>query len=146
MDWALKRMGAAAVLLDDRGRVLLVKHSYGRLNWELPGGASEEGELIVRTALREVREETGLIVEVEKMTGVYYEQGRDAHHFVFLCQRPGEMQEPHPDEEEITEVGYFPSDSLPRPISDFTVRRIQDALFGSTEPLPVLIPPLQWLE
>lgn len=39
-----KRIGAAAVIVDDGGRVLLVKHSYGRLNWELPGGGAEVNE------------------------------------------------------------------------------------------------------
>lgn len=57
-----KRLGAAAVILNRDGEVLLVKHSYGRLNWELPGGVTEDGESVVQTAVREVREETGLEV------------------------------------------------------------------------------------
>jgi 8-oxo-dGTP diphosphatase len=81
-------MGAAAVIANDAGAVLLVRHSYGRLNWELPGGASEPGESIVETALREVREETGLRAVAERLTGVYYEPELDAHHFVFRCAVP----------------------------------------------------------
>lgn len=34
----MKNVGAAAFIVDGEGRVLLVKHTYGRLNWELPGG------------------------------------------------------------------------------------------------------------
>jgi 8-oxo-dGTP diphosphatase len=139
-------MGAAAVVPDNQGRVLLVKHGYGRLNWELPGGAAEEGESIVETVLREVREEMGLSVEAERMTGVYYDPARDAHHFVFLCCPLDETREPRPDGEEITAASYYHPDSLPRPISDFTVRRIEDALSGPAGPLPVTIPPLRWLE
>jgi len=30
-----RKLGAAAVILDTQGRVLLVKHTYGPLNWEL---------------------------------------------------------------------------------------------------------------
>lgn len=56
----LKKLGAAAVILNDAGHVLLVRHTYGRLNWELPGGYAEAAESIVETAIREVREETGL--------------------------------------------------------------------------------------
>lgn len=36
--WAGKRLGAAAVIEKDQNCVLLVKHNYGKINWELPGG------------------------------------------------------------------------------------------------------------
>src|SRR5688500_810850 len=42
VDMIGKKLGAAAVILDTLGRVLLVKHTYGPLNWELPGGGAEE--------------------------------------------------------------------------------------------------------
>ena len=60
-----RRIGAAAVIVNDEGGVpLLVKQTYGRLNWELPRGAGEAGESPDETVLREVREETGLDVAV----------------------------------------------------------------------------------
>jgi 8-oxo-dGTP pyrophosphatase MutT (NUDIX family) len=37
-------LGAACANFDGEGRVLLVHHTYGRLNWELPSGAAEPGE------------------------------------------------------------------------------------------------------
>ena len=55
-------MGGAGALFDDEGRVLLVRHTYGRLNWELPGGGAEPGESPNETAIREILEETGLEV------------------------------------------------------------------------------------
>jgi 8-oxo-dGTP pyrophosphatase MutT (NUDIX family) len=64
-----KLLGSAAVIPDDQGRVLLVKHSYGRLNWEIPGGLAELHESATENALREVREETGLEVEAQRLTG-----------------------------------------------------------------------------
>jgi 8-oxo-dGTP diphosphatase len=60
MHWPGRRVGVAAFIVDGRGRVLLVRHTYGPLNWELPGGASEPGESVVQTALRELREEAGV--------------------------------------------------------------------------------------
>lgn len=141
-----KFLGSAAVILDGQGRILLVKHSYGKLNWEIPGGAAEANESVADTAIREVREETRLQVVAERLTGVYYEAETDGHHFVYLCRPVDPNQEPRPDRVEITECGYFPPDALPRPMSDFTEGRIRDALAGEMLPLPIPLGPRQWLE
>jgi 8-oxo-dGTP diphosphatase len=143
--WRGRRLGAAAIILRQDSGVLLVHHTYGRLNWELPGGASEPGESVVETALRELREETGLTAVPERLTGIYYDTEHDAHHFVFLCRLDG-SSEPKPSSAEISECAYWSLDSLPRPISDFTVRRIQDALREESQPLPIAIPPRTWLD
>jgi len=144
--WAASRyVGAGAVIVDREGRVLLVRHTYGRLNWELPGGLSEPGESFAETAVREVREETGLEAVPERLTGIYYSPESDAHHFVFRCA-VGEDAAPAPASPEISECGWWPEDALPRPISDFTVRRIRDALAGATPELPQAVPPRSWLE
>ena len=139
-------MGAAAVIPDAQGRVLLVQHSYGMLNWEIPGGMAEPGESVLETALREVREETGLFVEPRRLTGIYYEPHEDFHHFVFLCRRLDETTQLTLEPAEITDAGYWEPSALPRPISDFTVRRIHDALLEERGVLPVIITPRCWLE
>jgi 8-oxo-dGTP diphosphatase len=143
--WHGRRIGAAAVIVDDGGRVLLVRHTYGHLNWEIPGGASDPGESVTVTALRELREETGLEAVAETMTGVYWQEEANAHHFVFRCT-PVDGREPMPSSSEISECGYFSPDDPPRPISDFTLRRIRDALSNGGGPLPVAVPPRTWLE
>ena len=109
--------------------MLLVRHSYGELNWEIPGGAGETGESAAEAAVREVREETGLEVTAERMTGVYYEPATRCHHFVFVC-RGIDAREPTPSSPEITEVRWCEPNALPRPISDFTARRVDDAVRG----------------
>lgn len=58
------------VVRDDQGRVLLI-HKVDNNLWALPGGGHEIGESITDTAVREVREETGLDVEVVRLTGTY---------------------------------------------------------------------------
>jgi 8-oxo-dGTP diphosphatase len=138
--------GASAVIVDERGRVLLVKHTYGRLNWELPGGHTDPGESAAETAQREVREETGLRVRVKRLSGIYYEPEVDMHHFVFSCQRLDNPEVPRPDRNEISECGYWEPDALPRPISDFTIRRINEAL--SEQPVMAIatVPPRQWFD
>jgi 8-oxo-dGTP diphosphatase len=129
--------GAACVIFDDDGRVLLVHHTYGRLNWELPGGVSEPGESPDDTARRELLEETGLRAELDHLTGVYFEPDHDFGpmlHFVFRC-RWDDRLDPVPSSPEVSEVRYWPVTNLPAPISDFTERRIQDA--GRDDPARV---------
>lgn len=59
---------AGAVVVDDEGRVLLVQrgHEPERGRWTIPGGKVEQGESPAEAVLREVREETGLDVEVHE--------------------------------------------------------------------------------
>jgi 8-oxo-dGTP pyrophosphatase MutT (NUDIX family) len=56
-----KRMGAAALLTDDTGRVLLVEPTY-KDHWEIPGGVVEADESPYAAVIREVEEELGLTV------------------------------------------------------------------------------------
>jgi len=140
-------LGAACVILDDEGRVLLVHHTYGRLNWELPGGAAEPGEAPDETARRELLEETGVRAELDRLTGVYFEPGHDFGpmvHFVFRCRWHGRL-DPVASSPEVSEVRYWPLGNLPTPISDFTERRIQDTVLEG----PVRfgrVPSRQWRE
>lgn len=140
-----KPVGAAAFIMDSDGQILLVKHNYGKYNWELPGGLSEQNESAENTAMREVLEETGLEATVGRLTGVYYEPKNDMHHFVFIC-KVVDNQQPQPDAEEVTECKFFNVDDLPRPISDFTISRIQDALNTNSNHLFHIIGPRQWFE
>jgi ADP-ribose pyrophosphatase YjhB (NUDIX family) len=59
-DRTLLFVGARAVVRDDEGRLLLIRRSDNGM-WALPAGAMELGESIVDCAVREVREETGLV-------------------------------------------------------------------------------------
>ncbi|MEV6644543.1 NUDIX domain-containing protein [Amycolatopsis sp. NPDC051371] len=55
---------------DDAGRLLLI-HKIDNDLWALPGGGHDAGERITDTAVREVREETGLDIEVVRLIGTY---------------------------------------------------------------------------
>jgi 8-oxo-dGTP pyrophosphatase MutT (NUDIX family) len=106
---------------------------------------SEPGETFEQTALRELREETGIDARVDQLTGLYYKHENDSHHLVFRCSVEGSSQ-PTPSSSEISECGCFAVDELPRPISDFTIRRIRDALEASSPRSIVAVEALAWLD
>ncbi len=58
------------VIRDREGRVLLQRRA-DKNKWGFPGGAMELGESARETAIREIKEETGLDVEVSKLIGIY---------------------------------------------------------------------------
>ncbi|MDR1815628.1 MAG: NUDIX hydrolase [Clostridiales Family XIII bacterium] len=60
--------GVRVVLPDESGKILLVrqKHDTGEI-WMLPGGAIDEGETSQDAAIREVMEETGIIIHIERL-------------------------------------------------------------------------------
>ncbi len=126
-------LGAACAIFDAQGRALLVRHTYGHRDWSLPGGLVEPGESPLGAAERELREETGLTLSAGPLTGVYFEPGHDFGpmlHLVFRCSSPADAA-PTPEPPEIDRVGWYSLDELPTPISDFTVRRLRDALAGN---------------
>ncbi|MDO8461234.1 MAG: NUDIX domain-containing protein [Deltaproteobacteria bacterium] len=66
------RVGVGVVVRDNKNRILMEKRSDCSL-WGLPGGKIEPGESVTQAALREVKEETGLDVEITKFIGIYSE-------------------------------------------------------------------------
>ena len=97
--------GAHVMAVDDEGRVLVVRTTYGGgRQWMLPGGRVERGETPHGAAARETREETGLDVEVKRLRLI------DAHHprdvsFVFAGRVTGGSLDPQLGE--IAEVGWL---------------------------------------
>ncbi len=77
--------GVRVAVIDEKGRVLLVRHHYeeeGRDVWMLPGGTIEEGETSGDAVIREVLEETGLIVSVGRLLWHVEEAGDRGQRFV----------------------------------------------------------------
>ncbi|SCK44527.1 NUDIX domain-containing protein [Streptomyces sp. WMMB 322] len=63
-------VAASAVVTDEQGRILLQRRTDNDL-WALPGGGMEMDDSLPGTAVREVREETGLDVEITGLVGTY---------------------------------------------------------------------------
>src|SRR5438477_7016483 len=94
----LPLVGVGAIIIEG-DRVLLVKRAHPPIQgqWSIPGGVLEVGEVVRQAAIREVREETGLIVEPVELLGVYDRilrntEQRVQYHYVlidFLCRLVG---------------------------------------------------------
>jgi len=62
-------LSAGAVVLDEHGKILLIKGP--QRGWEFPGGIIELGETIEDGIIREVKEESGIDIEVVRFCGIY---------------------------------------------------------------------------
>jgi 8-oxo-dGTP diphosphatase len=81
------------VLIED-GKILLIKRGREPFlgQWATPGGRIEEGETAEECARREMKEETGLDVEIIKLTGIYSDPKRDPRGIIaaaYLVRRVG---------------------------------------------------------
>ena len=124
-DWEGFRLGCFAVIFQ-MGKVLLCRRNDFDV-WNLPGGGMEKGETVDEAVVREVREETGLEVEVDRLVGVYSKPQKDEVVLSFLCR---EVDGKLTTTEESVECEYFDPDDLPPNTLPKHAERVKDALVG----------------
>ena len=135
------RPSVAAIIANADGHILLQRRSDNGL-WGLPGGSVEIGESVSVAIVREVREETGLTVEVERLIGVYsdpsfqvvrYQDGHVVHYIntLFACRIVGGSLQTC---EESLELRFFDPARLPEGMLRTHQIRVQDAAANRTAP------------
>lgn len=105
-----RKVAAHAVILDQAGRVLLLRSRFAD-TWMLPGGGLNPREHVDEGVRRECREELGVEVEIEALTGLYYQEGSSAYVAIFRCRLVEErlaLSHEH-TEYRWTEVGELPT-------------------------------------
>ncbi len=102
---------AGAVITDDRGRVLLLKHRFRPgSGWGIPGGYINKGEQPEDALRRELREEAGLeLKDVAVLTTRTFRKPQQVE-IVFVCRAAGDPQELN---YEIQKAEWFSLDQLP---------------------------------
>ena len=125
-------LGVRAVVLDEAGRVFLVRHSYLR-GWHLPGGGVEVGETALEALARELREEGNIeLTGAPVLHGVYlntFVTQRD--HVLVYVVRDFRQTEARGADREIVETGFFPVDNLPEGAARGTRERLAEVLAGA---------------
>jgi ADP-ribose pyrophosphatase YjhB (NUDIX family) len=132
---------ASAAVSNERDEILMQRRADNDL-WALPGGTMDLGESIGETAVREVREETGLDVEIDGIVGIY----SDARHIIEYSN--GEVRQQFNicfsarllggtlrASDESTEAAWITPESLEKmPIHDTTRLRLQHFLERRARP------------
>ena len=108
-------------ILIQNGKILLIKQELAeQANWTLPGGALEFGETIEQCLLREMKEETGLEVEVKELLYIcdrFHQLNKHVVDMTFLVEKTGGELLPRSFErssnEVIKEIKMVPIDEIP---------------------------------
>jgi 8-oxo-dGTP pyrophosphatase MutT (NUDIX family) len=125
-------LGVRALVIDEAGRVFLVKHSYVS-GWHLPGGGVEPGETVGSALARELGEEGNIeLTETPQLCGLYYNDRDSPRDHVALYLVRGFRQSATPVRGyEIVAHGFFAVDALPNDTSVATRTRIIEVLGGT---------------
>ncbi|HEU5469159.1 MAG TPA: NUDIX domain-containing protein [Actinophytocola sp.] len=130
------RPAAFAAARDPAARILLAQRADTR-NWELPGGSVEPGESAVNAVVREVAEETGVLVTVTGLSGIYtdpahvmvYSTGEVRQPFAVCLHAIPVAGQPRPDRDEMIDVAWIdPGELDGLPIHPSMRLRIEHAI------------------
>jgi len=124
-------VSVSGVITDDHGRALLIQRRDNH-HWEPPGGVLELDETIQDGLRREVREETGLDIEPDTLSGIYKNMNRGIVALVFCCKITGGHLTTN---DEVTAFRWADQTAIRQLASDAYAVRVLDALRRGTTPV-----------
>lgn len=134
-------VAVAAVVRDASGRLLMIERADNGL-WAVPGGAQDIGETTRQAVVREVREETGVEVEVTGLVGIYsdprhviaYDDGEVRQEFSIVCHARPVGGEPRSSTESRQAHWVVPEQIGQLTIDPSMRKRIDQGMAGSDIP------------
>lgn len=127
-EYPTPKVDIRGVLLNEQGQILMVEEKLDPGKWSIPGGWADIGFTPSEVIKKEMKEETGLDVEVERILAVYdkkcHPHPQEAFYtykIVFLCRKiSGELRNTF----DIDDVKFFDIDNLP-PLSEARIVKSQ---------------------
>jgi 8-oxo-dGTP pyrophosphatase MutT (NUDIX family) len=133
--WRFSRgltLGVRGLVIDEAGRVFLIKHSYVS-GWHLPGGGVEPGETMHDALARELKEEGNIeLTGPPEFHGVFFHPGvSNRDHVAVYVIRAFRQPAPPKANHEIVAHGFYPIDGMPGDTTMGTRARIAEVLLGT---------------
>ena len=122
-------LGVRVLVQDEKGRVLLVRHTYVT-GWYLPGGGVERGETVQQAVQKELLEECSIEAVDPPELFHFYRNPRTSrydHVVLFVCTNWRQLETKLPDHE-IAELGFFDIENLPKGTTTPTRQRLAELL------------------
>jgi ADP-ribose pyrophosphatase YjhB (NUDIX family) len=123
-------VSVAGVVIREDGRILVIRRADNG-TWEPPGGVLELTETLEDGVRREVYEETGIKVAVDRLTGVYKNMTRGVVALVFRCHPEGGHEQLS---EETTAIDWLTPEQIKASMGEVYAIRIHDALRDEAVP------------
>ncbi len=101
------------IIIEIGGRIVLIERKNPPFGWALPGGFVDYGESYETAALREAKEETGLLVTHLRQFHTYSDPLRDPRHHTASTVFIGEAEGAPQAGDDAARVGLFSKDNLP---------------------------------
>jgi ADP-ribose pyrophosphatase YjhB (NUDIX family) len=125
----LHSVSVAGVVVDSRERIMIIRrHDNGE--WQIPGGVLELDESIQDGVRREIQEETGVMVQVGRLTGIYKNMRQAVVALVFRCAPESGDAQPTA---EASEVRWITREQATEMMTPAFVVRVLDAFADRTQ-------------
>lgn len=124
-------LGVRAAVLNERGEVFLIRHTYVS-GWHLPGGGVEVGESALLALERELSEEAGLaLAGTPALHGFFFNRHASRRdHVALYVVRDFRVEHVKQPDREIAAAGFFPLAALPEGTTAATRRRLDEIISG----------------